>query len=217
VIERFHLIEDGNILQADVHVEPPATALAEYYELPASNPKASMQGSGPRGMDIDSDGVVWAGLSSGQFVSFDRRRCKGPLNGPTATGQHCPEGFTFYPMPGPQFEGVTTPGSVESSYFTWVDQHDTLGLGANVPIYTGDEAGALVAFKDGKFITLRVPYPLGFFPKGLDGRIDDQSAGWKGRGLWSTFGNRTPQHIEGGKGTLPKLVHFQLRPDPLAH
>ena len=30
------------------------------------------------------------------------------------------------------------------------------------------------------------------------------------------FGNRTPFHVEGGNGTLPKVVHFQLRPDPLA-
>ena len=28
--------------------------------------------------------------------------------------------------------------SVESSYYTWVDQHNTLGLGANVPIATGN-------------------------------------------------------------------------------
>jgi hypothetical protein len=27
---------------------------------------------------------------------------------------------------------------------------------------------------------------------------------------------RTPQHIEGGKGTTSKIVQFQLRPDPLA-
>ena len=30
------------------------------------------------------------------------RKCKGPLNGPTATGKHCPEGWTLYPLPGPQ-------------------------------------------------------------------------------------------------------------------
>ena len=46
-------------------------------------------------------------------------------------------------------------------------------------------------------IELRVPYPMGFFAKGLDGRIDDPNAGWKGRGLWVTSGNRTPAHIEG--------------------
>ena len=41
----------------------------------------------------------------------------------------------------------------------------------------------LVALKDGKMIVLRVPYPLGFYAKGFDGRIDDPNAGWKGRGL----------------------------------
>ena len=51
----------------------------------------------------------------------------------------------------------------------------------------------------------------------LDGRIDDPNGGWKGRGIWASAGNRTPFHVEGGKGTLPKLVKFQLRPDPLAH
>jgi hypothetical protein len=57
---------------------------------------------------------------------------------------------------------------------------------------------------------------MGFFSKGLDGRIDDPNAGWKGRGLWATYGGRATMHIEGGKGTHPKVVKFQLRPDPLA-
>ena len=97
-----------------------------------------------------------------------------------------------------------------------VDQHNTLGLGANVPIATGNANEGLLALVDGKFVTLRVPYPLGFYAKGMDGRIDDPNAGWKGRGIWTTTGNRTPFHLEGGKGTRPKVVHLQLRPDPLA-
>src|ERR1051326_6917153 len=28
-------------------------------------------------------------------------------------------------------------------------------------------------------VTLKVPYPTGFYAKGLDGRIDDPNAGWK--------------------------------------
>jgi hypothetical protein len=62
----------------------------------------------------------------------------------------------------------------------------------------------------------QVPYPLGFYAKGLDGRIDDPNGGWKGRGLWAANGDRTPWLIEGGKGTKPLAAHFQLRPDPLA-
>jgi hypothetical protein len=66
--------------------DPTTTALSEIYEVPWNNPKASVQGFAPRGMDVDSNGVVWTVLSSGQLASFDRRKCKGPLNGPTATG-----------------------------------------------------------------------------------------------------------------------------------
>ena len=68
-------------------------------------------------------------LASGHLASFDRRKCKGPLNGPKATGQHCPEGWTLYAEPLPQFKDVTDSGSAEGSYYTWVDQFDTLGLG----------------------------------------------------------------------------------------
>ena len=58
---------------------------------------------------------------------------------------------------------------------------------------------------------------MGFYAKGMDGRIDDPNAGWKGRGLWATTGNRTPFHVEGSaRATSPKVVKFQLRPDPLA-
>jgi len=71
---------------------------------------------------------------------------------------------------------------------------------------------------------------MGFYAKGVDGRIDDPAAGWKGRGLWSTSGNRAPFRIgavdapaPGAPGktpaaySIPLVVNFQLRPDPLAH
>jgi hypothetical protein len=176
-----------------------------------------MPGYGPRGGDIDRNGVFWASLSSGHLASFDRRKCKGPLNGPAAvTGQHCPEGWTLHVLPGPQFRDVREPGSAESSYYTWVDQFDTLGLGKNVPIATGNLTGALLALVDGKFVTLTVPYPLGFFTKWVEGRIDAPNTGWRGRGLWTTYATRTMFHLEGGTQNRPRVVRFQLRPDPLA-
>jgi hypothetical protein len=113
-------------------------------------------------------------------------------------------------------QGVSDPGSAEASYYTWVDQFDTFGLGRNVPINTGNGSEGLLALKDGQWVVLRVPYPLGYYTKWLDGRIDDPRAGWKGRGLWTTVSTRTPFHMEGGKGTTSKVVRFQLRPDPLA-
>jgi hypothetical protein len=199
----------GAVVRLDPGAHPPATALAEIYNVPRP-------GFGVRGADIDRHGVVWVSLGSGHLGEFDRRKCKARLNGPQATGDHCPEGWTFHDLPGPAF--INHPGySVESSYYTWVDQHDTSGLGANVPIATGNLTDGLHALVDGRFVTLRVPYPLGFYAKGLDGRIDDPRTGWKGRGLWSTSGNRTPFHHETGKGSKPLVVHFQVRPDPLAH
>jgi hypothetical protein len=199
----------GRIVRVNPGPDPTHTALTELYEPP-------MPGYGPRGGDIDRDGVMWVSLSSGHLGRFDRSKCKGPLNGPAATGKHCPEGWTLYAFPGPQFAGVSEPGSAEASYYTWVDQFDTFGLGRNVPIATGNLNEGLLALVDGKFVTLRVPYPLGYYTKWLDGRIDDAKAGWKGRGLWSTVSTRAPFHLEGGKGTRPKVVRFQLRPNPTA-
>ena len=71
--------------------------------------------------------------------------------------------------------------------------------------------------KTGKWTYLRVPYPLGFYQRGLDGRIDDPTTGWKGRALYSNYGTHLVWHIEGGKGTTGKIVKFQIRPDELAH
>jgi len=206
----------GAVVRVSPGDNPPATALAEIYEVPWNEPKAVVNGYGPRGMDIDRNGVVWVPLASGHLASFDRRKCKGPLNGPTATGKHCPEGWTLLPFPGPQFDNVSDSGSVQASYYTWVDQHDIFGLGKNVPFATGNLSDSLEAFVDGKFVTLRIPYPMGFHAKGMDGRIDDPKANWKGKGLWSAYAGRATHHIEGGKGTKPKVVKFQLRPDPLA-
>jgi len=206
----------GGIVRLNPGSNPPETALAEYYEVPWNNPKASVSGYSPRGMDVDREGVAWVVLGSGHLASFDRRKCKGPLNGPKATGQHCPEGWTLHPTPGPNFKNVKDSGSADSHYYDWVDQFDTLGLGKNTPIATGNSSDSLLALVNGKWVVMRVPYPLGFFAKGMDGRIDDPKAGWKGKGVWTTWGTRTPFHSETGKGTTAKVVHFQVRPDPLA-
>ncbi len=205
----------GAVIRLDPGANPPETALVEYYELPLNNEGDPVEGFSPRGMDVDRNGVAWVALASGHLASFDRRKCK-TLNGPNATGQHCQEGWTFYPEPLPQLQGLEQPGSAEASYYTWVDQFNTFGLGENVPINTGNESEGLLALKDGKWIVLRVPYPMGFYTKWMDGRIDDPNGGWKGKGLWATVSTRAPFHMEGGKGTTSKVFKFQLRPDPLA-
>ncbi len=211
----------GRIYRLELGDNPPETCISEVYEPPFENPEVPEEdwGFSPRGIDITRDGIVWTALSgSGHLASFDRSKCA-VLNGPTATGQHCPEGWTLYPAPGPRMNNASTAASSDFHYYNWVDQFNTLGLGEDVPIANGSTSDALLALdaESGEWIRLRVPYPLGFYSRGLDGRIDDPDAGWKGRGVWADFGTNVPWHIEGGAGTTSKIVKFQVRPDPLAY
>jgi hypothetical protein len=211
----------GRLFRLELGDDPPNTCKAEVYEPPFDNPSVPPEGWGfsPRGIDVTRDGIIWTALSgSGHLASFDRSKCT-VLNGPTATGQHCPEGWTLHRTPGPQMKNVVTAGSADFHYYNWVDQFNTLGLGADVPIANGTTSDALLALDPdtGEWVVMRVPYPLGFYSRGLDGRIDDPAAGWKGRAVWADFGTNTPWHLEGGPGTKSKMVKFQLRPDPLAY
>ena len=130
--------------------------------------------------------------------------------------KHCPEGWTLYALPGPNYKDAVDSGSADSAYYNFVDRFDMLGVGKNVALATGNESEALLALVDGKFLSFRVPYPMGFYAKGIDGRIDDPKTGWKGKAIWTTFATRAPFHVEGGKGTTSKIIKFQVRPDPLA-
>jgi hypothetical protein len=204
----------GDIVRMELGKNPPETCMAEVYQPPFS--ANDQRAFGPQGVDIDSNGIVWVSLpGSGHLASLDRRKCK-VRNGPTATGQQCPEGWTLYQVPGPKFQGTDL--GADYFYNDWVDRFNTLGLGKDVPIVTGTGSDSLKAFlpETKQWVILRVPYPMGFYTRSLDGRIDDLKAGWKGRGLWSAVESRVVWHTEGGWGTRPYAVHFQLRPDPLA-
>ena len=190
---------------------PPETCVTEVYQVPEG-------GLDPRGIDIDSHGIVWTAFAaSSHLASFDRSKCK-VLNGPTTVdGTHCKAGWKLYVTDGPRLKGTDVPADFH--YYDWVDQHNVAGFGEDTPFATGSNSEALLVLdkKTGKWLTLRVPYPLGFYHRGVDGRIDDEEAGWKGRGLWANYGTHLIWHVEGGKGTTGKAVHFQIRPDPLAH
>jgi hypothetical protein len=198
----------GYIVRVAPGPDPTRTALTEIYEPPAP-------GFGPRGGDVDANGVFWVSLASGHLASFDRRKCRANTR-PSADGRQCPEGWTFFQLPGPQLRDVSDPGSAEASYYTWIDRFDVFGLGRNVPIAMGNLNSSIYALSGGRFINFTLPYPMGFFAKNVDARIDDANAGWKGRALWSTYGTRTMFHLEGGTANRPKAVRIQLRPDPLA-
>ncbi len=212
----------GKLVRMDVGESPPESCLTEVYEVPSVlDPivPTDLTGFGPRGIDIDRNGVVWTALSgSSAFASFDRTKCD--VTGPEILdGRHCLEGWTIYPTPGPTIQNTDPPVRADYHYYNWVDQHNTLGLGENIPIANGSNSDALLALMPdtGEWVVLRVPYPQGFFSRGLDGRIDDPDGGWKGRGVWATYGAAVTWHIEGGPGVKPGMIKFQVRPDPLAN
>ena len=205
---------DNKLVRIERGTNAPQSCRAEVYEPP---PTVTPPAYGSGGVDVDEHGVVWQNWrGSGHFASFDRRKCKAP-NSPAATGQSCPEGWSFYRRDGPTYQNAGTTFSDES-YLTQIDTHDVLGLGRNVPLYGNVNSDSLEVLvpTTGQFVTLRVPYPMGFFSRSAVGRIDDPKGGWKGKGLWSSFSTYASWHVEGGKGVKQKVLKFQMRPNPLA-
>jgi hypothetical protein len=209
---------DTQLVRIDRGANPPQTCKAEVYQPPQQGGK-KMGAQG--GVTVDSQGVVWANWrTSDNITSFDRRKCK-VTNGPTATGQQCPEGWTAYRKTGPMFQNSTV--NADLNYLIWVDRQDAVGLGKDAKYtYPINSDSALALLPSGQFVSLRIPYPMGFYTRHAHARIDDEKAGWKGRGMWSEYMSFAVWHTEGtggttgGKGQKAKVVKFQVRPNPLA-
>ena len=196
---------------------PPATALAEIYELPSNDPKA-VHGFSPRGMDIDRNGVVWTALASGHLASFDRRKCKGPLNGPTATGQHCPEGWTLYPFPRPAAaraspiraapRRATTPGSISST---------RSGSARTCRSPPATPTKSLLALVDGKWVDAARAVSDGLLRQGHGRPHRRSERRLEGpRPLVDLRHPRRRSTWKAARARRSKVVQFQMRPDPLA-
>jgi hypothetical protein len=194
---------DGTIWETSPQAGGPANKLymldpktGEFQDYPLPLP-----GRFPHGIDFSSDGNVWVSLGSGQLGRLDVK-----------TGQ-----FKFWDTPGPKFKGTgNETGSTEFPYFLWVDQFNASGLGKDTVIVTGTTSDSMLIFDPKKetFTVFRVPFPLPFYTRGLDGRIDDAKAGWKGRGLWMTYSSYLPKFTETRIGSVN---HMQIRPNPLAN
>jgi len=200
----------GYLIRLQRGNNPPVSCKTQVFKVPAP-------GYDPRGIDVDSNGVVWTGLAAtSHLAAFDVRKCKNLTGKMKVDGSDCPEGWTLYQTPGPRLAGTNVPADFH--YFNWTDSQNIMQLGKNTPFLTGSDSDSLIALnpQTNKWTYFVIPYPLGFYARGLDGRIDDVNAGWKGRALYSNYGTHFVWQIEGGKGTKGKLVKFQLRPNPLA-
>ncbi len=187
----------------------PATEKFEIYEPPPP-------GADPRGIDTDTEGNVWTCLAGSTHVAkFERDKCARTWG----LGDQCPEGWTLWEIPGPHFQTVPQEGGgTDAPYYTWVDQFDTLGLGKDTVVCTGTNSDSLIAFNPNteEFSVFRTPYPLVMYTRGLDGRIDDSDAGWKGRGWWVGNNIDPVKHVL-ENDQLGWVQHIQLRSSPLDH
>jgi len=180
--------------QNKIYMLDPKTQKYTDYPLP-------LPGRLAHGIDFSTDGNVWFSAGSGHLGRIDRK-----------TGK-----FTYWELPGAKFAGTgNETGSTEYPYFMWVDQFDTLGMGKDTVIVTGTTSDSMLIFnpKTEKWTVFRLPYPLPFYTRGLDGRIDNPNAGWKGRGIWTSYNSYLPKFTETKVGYLN---HIQLRPNPLAN
>jgi hypothetical protein len=204
---------DNKLVRIERGPSPPQTCKAEVFEPPGHTPEIFRSG----GVSVDSNGVAWLNWrGTDYFTSFDRRKCK-TLNGPQATGQHCPEGWTVHIKRGPTFANLTAPNTPNNSdllYLTHVDKHNALGLGTDVPVSGSVNTDSLLAYvpRTNQFVQLTVPYPMGFFARSAQGRVDDARTGWKGRDSTDLL-ELYPVALRRGQGTKPKLVKFQVRPN----
>ena len=205
---------DKRLVRIEKGPNPPETCRADLYEPP---PGQSLELIGTGGIESDHNGIVYdAWRVSGHFTAFDRSKCK-TTKDPKADGQSCPEGWTIYRNTNePTYSN--SPYKSTESYLVYMDAFDTLGLGKESPMYNSINTDSMEVFSSNtkQFVTLRVPYPLSYFVRSANGRVDNPDIGWKGKGLWSNYSTYASWHIEGGKGALPKVVKFQMRPSPLA-
>lgn len=177
-----------------LYMVDPKTSKIKDYPLPAP-------GRFPHGIDFSSDGNVWTSTGSGHI---------GRMN--VKTGE-----WKFWDNPGVKFQGTgAETGTTDFPYYLWIDQFNVSGLGKDTVFVTGSTSDATFVFDPKKetFTVFRVPYPMPFYTRGLDGRIDDANGGWKGRGLWMTYSSYLPRFTETRRGSVN---HMQIRPNPLAN
>ena len=112
----------GSVVRVDPGANPPATALAEIYEVP-------LPGYSPRGMDIDSKGVVWARARERPSRQLRSPQVQGPAQRSERDRQALPGGLDALSVAGTAVRqrrrgrqrrnAATTPGSTSTTRSGW--------------------------------------------------------------------------------------------------
>ena len=201
----------GYIVRVDRGDNPPETCITEVYKVPEP-------GIDPRGIDIDSNGIVWTALAaSSHLASFDRTKCS-VLNGPRRSTARTArqDGSCMFPTAPVSRARTFRPTSTTTTGSISTTSRASARTRRSRPARTPTRCSCSIPkpangpscacrTRSGSIIAVSTAASM------------IRAAGWKGRGLWANYGTHLIWHTEGGKGTAGKTVHFQIRPDPLAH
>ena len=179
---------------------------------------AARRGYGPRGMrHRPQRRRLGAARERPHRRASTARKCKGPLNGPDRDRQALPGRLDALSVARPAVRGVdrrraaprraTTPGSISST------RSASARTCRSRPATSTSRCSRWWTASGSTFAC---PIRWASTPSGWTGASTIRTPAGRARASGRPIGTRTPFHIEGGKGTRPKVVKFQLRPDPLA-
>ena len=126
-----------------------------------------------------------------------------------------PRGLDAVSDDGPEAEGHRHPGRLPLLQLGGPAQHAR----ASAPTSrspTGSNSDSLLVLnpQTRQWTTLRVPYPLGFYSRGLDGRIDDPKAAGRAARCAPTTARTscgTSKADQGGRGATRRIVSLEVR------
>ena len=115
-------------------------------------------------------------------------------------------------------KGTDLPGSADFAYYNWVDQFDTLGLGANVPIMTGSGSDSLLALdpETASSSSCACRIRSASTHAGSTAGSTIRRAAGRAAASGPTTGRTWCGTSRAATDARSSLVKFQLRPDPLA-
>jgi len=123
----------------------------------------------------------WVALApAGTWQALTEASAKGPLNGPTATGRHCPKAGRSIKRQGRSSKTSPVPAALDSHYYVWVRSVRPLWAWAKTPPSSpGNSSDSLVAREvNGKFTSTARPLSAGILCQrhGMGG-FDDPKGG----------------------------------------
>jgi hypothetical protein len=139
--------------------------MTQLFKVPAP-------GDDPRGVDVDSNGVVWTALAaSAHLASFDVRKCTdadlktAPVD-KMLSGDDLPTGLETLQRAGPELPGHDDPDRVQLLQLGGPERRTRIR--GQCPDGNWFQLGLILVLNPAtsQWVVMRVPYPLGFYSRG---------------------------------------------------